>query len=208
MHWVYIINCENNIIYVGETKNLYSRLHQHTNNKGSKHTIENKPQSLSGLYKVQGHYRLLLYNREIEKENPDLNKMKELLESFDETVWINKDWALALENFLTEYLLHNNLHVYGGKYVNDNKFTLSRHYDVEELKKVPLCNCGLPAEIRCVKNNKYYKLYFTCCIKNVWSSMRNDFKVLNINEPCNYYWEYMEGIEYRLIKNLNNLKVL
>ena len=65
MHWVYIINCENNIIYVGETKNLYSRLHQHTNNKGSKHTIENKPQSLSGLYKVQGHYRLLLYNREI-----------------------------------------------------------------------------------------------------------------------------------------------
>jgi predicted GIY-YIG superfamily endonuclease len=43
MHWIYVLECENNIIYVGETKKLYSRLYQHMNKRGSKHTSENVP---------------------------------------------------------------------------------------------------------------------------------------------------------------------
>ncbi len=199
MHWVYILKCNNNNLYVGETKTLYKRLNQHVNKKGSKHTCDGTLESLNALYKVQSLYRYLMYCREIENEDPCQEKINEILFTFNEIVWNNKDWAIKVENFITEYLLEENISVNGGKYVNDNKFEIKRLYSLEELKKVPLCKCGLPAEIKCVKNSKYYKLYFTCCIKNVWSKMSSEFKKINIHNPCNYYFECMDGLEFRMI---------
>ena len=52
MHWIYILRCDNNIIYVGETTRLYSRLIEHTNGKGSDTTNEFKPYKLMGIYKL------------------------------------------------------------------------------------------------------------------------------------------------------------
>jgi len=200
MHWVYIIKCKNDKTYVGETKNLYSRLNQHMNNKGSKHTVENKPESLCAIYKVHSHYRFILYCREIIKEEPDKDKIKNILETFNDIEWNNKDWARSVEDFITENLLqYDDIDVYGGKYVNNNKHDLVKQFSINELNNVPLCHCGYPATIQIQKNEKYYKLYFTCCIKNVWSNMRNQFTKIPIEDCCNYYYEYMDGLEYRIL---------
>ena len=44
MHWVYVLKCANNIIYVGETKRLYRRLNEHCNkDSGSEIPIPVKP---------------------------------------------------------------------------------------------------------------------------------------------------------------------
>ncbi len=201
MHWIYIIKCENDIIYIGETKNLYKRLNQHKNNNGSKHTIENKPIQLIGIYKVHSQYRFLLYCREIEKEKPNIKNILKILNSFNEIEWNNKDWARMIEDYICEYLLYKNFNVFGGKYINDNKNNINKQFDVEELIKVPLCKCNIPCKIECVKNSKYYKLYFTCSAKNIWNSMRSDYKNLELNKGCNFYIEYMDGIEYRLIQD-------
>jgi len=54
MHWVYVLKCANNIIYVGETKRLYRRLNEHCNkDSGSCTTHDFYPQSLICLYKVE-----------------------------------------------------------------------------------------------------------------------------------------------------------
>ena len=200
MHWIYVLECENNIIYVGETKKLYSRLYQHMNKRGSKHTSENVPKSLIGLYKVHTNYNYLNYCREIIDDDV-LNKknVQNCLEHFNMIEWNNKDWARKIEDFITEKLLISNENVYGGKYVNLNKMELERQHSDTELSKTPLCNCKLPAEIRLVKNNKYYKLYFTCSLKNVWPNMRNELKCINIQSPCNFYKELLDDLEHRMI---------
>ena len=200
MHWIYVLECENNIIYVGETKKLYSRLYQHMNKRGSKHTSENVPKSLIGLYKVHTNYNYLNYCREIiDVDVLDKKKVKDCLDHFNMIEWNNKDWARKIEDFITEKMLMFNENVYGGKYVNSNKMELERQHSDFELNKIPLCNCKLPAEIRLVKNNKYYKLYFTCSLKNIWSNMRNELKCINIQFPCNFYEELLDDLEYRMI---------
>lgn len=200
MHWIYIIKCNNDKAYVGETKNLFSRLNQHISNRGSKHTIENKPEAICGLYKVHSNYRFLMYCREIENENPNKEKIQHILDTFNDVEWNNKDWARKIEDFMTENLLqYNDIDVNGGKYVNDNKHDIHKQFSVKELNIVPLCKCGFPAEIKMVKNSKYYKLYFTCCLKNVWSGMRTDYKKIEIYPCCSFYQEFIEGLEYRII---------
>ncbi len=201
MHWIYLIKCKNEKYYVGETKSLYSRLNQHVKKRGSKHTIHNEPLSLCGLYKVHSNYRFLMYNRESKKENTDIKKITDILDNFNNVEYNNKDWARTIEDYITEILMqYDDIEVFGGKYVNDNKDTIDKQFDCKELNYIPLCDCGFPAEIQMKKySNKYYKLYFSCCIKNVWSDMRHNFKLMNIEEPCHYYSEYMEHLENRLL---------
>jgi predicted GIY-YIG superfamily endonuclease len=199
MHWIYVLKCENDIIYVGETKKLYSRLHQHMNKRGSKHTTENTPKALIGLYKVHTNYNFFHYCREIESNISDEFSIKNCLENFNVIEWNNKDWARKIEDFITERLLMCNKNVYGGKYVNSNRMELDRQHTNSELSKTPLCHCQIPAEIKLVKHNKYYKLYFTCSLKNVWSNMRDEINCVDINPSCNYYKELLDDLEYRMI---------
>ena len=35
MHWIYILRCDGNIIYVGETTRLFTRLIEHNKGEGS-----------------------------------------------------------------------------------------------------------------------------------------------------------------------------
>ena len=35
MHWIYILRCNDNVIYIGETTRLYKRLMEHKNGEGS-----------------------------------------------------------------------------------------------------------------------------------------------------------------------------
>tara|TARA_B110000305_G_C19461987_1_gene655119 strand:- start:4023 stop:4625 length:603 start_codon:yes stop_codon:yes gene_type:complete len=200
MHWVYLLKCENDLLYVGETKQLYTRIIQHMNNKGSKHTQKNKPIQLLGLYKVHTNYHYLQYCKEITQDIIDQEKINNILYSFNITEWNNKDWARIIEDFITEHLLLNSNHiVFGGKYVNEKKLSINKAFNEEELKKIPLCNCNIPAEIKLIRNNKYNKLYFTCSLKNIWYNMRNEFKLLELSIPCNYYKELYDDLEYRMI---------
>jgi len=200
MHWIYLINCENNVVYVGETKNLYSRLNQHVGKRGSKHTIQNKPTSLCGLYKVHSYYRFLKYCEECDKDEPSYEKIQELLDEFAMVEWNNKDWARYIEDFMTEIMMqYDDITTYGGKYVTENRDDLDTVFEMKELNRIPLCDCGFPAEIKISKTPRYYKLYFMCSMKNAWSSMREQYQRLMIEEPCGFYQEFMEYIENRII---------
>ena len=50
VHWVYIVECNDNFIYVGETEYIYKRLQQHITGKGGKNTHAHIPNKLIGLY--------------------------------------------------------------------------------------------------------------------------------------------------------------
>lgn len=199
MHWIYILNCENEIGYVGETKNLYSRLNQHVNGKGSKHTVQNKPISLCGLYKVHTYFRYLSFCKECESDSPRKDYISDLLDEFNTLEWNNKDWARHVEDFMTEVLMqYNDITTYGGKYVNDNREELEKTFSVAELNRVPLCDCGFPCEIKISTMPKYIKLYFVCSMKNVWHGMRKDYQRVEMETPCGFYQECMDHIQYRL----------
>ena len=54
MHWIYVIECENNIIYVGETYRLFSRLKEHCKkHTGSVTTHSVDPKKLIGLFRLE-----------------------------------------------------------------------------------------------------------------------------------------------------------
>lgn len=202
MHWIYVLKCKNDTLYVGETKNLYSRLYQHNNKKGSKHTIESPPDNLIALYKVQSLYRFLQFSREIAKEVPNVTIIEELLDEFHMTEWNNKDWARTMEDFITEYLLSSNVCVNGGKFVNENKYSLKRTFENKDFTYFPRCHCGLPCDVHMkvakVKNSKYYKIFFMCSLKNIWDAMREQFTVFSLQVPCSFYQECTNGLEYRI----------
>ena len=107
MHWIYILRCDNNVIYVGETKRLYRRLIEHNNGEGGDTTSDFKPYKLLGLYKLIKDG--LTFECPIHK---DMYKKGFIDE--------DKSWALELENQITLMYMkvmntkwHN---VYGGKY--------------------------------------------------------------------------------------------
>ena len=107
MHWIYILRCDNNIIYVGETTRLYRRLIEHKNGKGSDTTHEFKPYKLMGIYKLKKDG--LTFDCPINKDMYEQGFIDE-----------NKSWGLELENQITlMYMKAMNTkwdNVYGGKY--------------------------------------------------------------------------------------------
>lgn len=200
MHWIYVIKCNDDRIYVGETKRLFSRLYQHENNKGSKHTTQFKPASILGLYIVGVNYKFFEYVREIENDG-NIDTLKKIIKNANECVWNNKKFALETENFITECILSTNENTFGGKYVNDNRFKLLESIDIDKkrfLENRPVCKCGLPTEIKITKPGKYYKIYYVCSKKNIWENMRERFKHLNIPKCCDFYCEYLDDLEYRV----------
>jgi predicted GIY-YIG superfamily endonuclease len=71
VHWVYILECDDKIIYVGETIHLYKRLGQHIGGKGGKNTHAHIPKRLIGLYKVNDNQSFDQYRSDI-KHNVDI----------------------------------------------------------------------------------------------------------------------------------------
>lgn len=94
-HWIYVLNDDiTNMIYIGETKRLYTRLRDHANKNGANVTKEMEDMKLIALYKV------------------DLNMEFEKLDNY-----------LDLENEITNYYisLNNEMEVYGGSKTCINK---------------------------------------------------------------------------------------
>ena len=205
VHWVYVIECSDKFIYVGETEYLYKRLSQHIQGRGGKNTHIHIPKTLIGLYKVNDNYSFYKYN--LAKKNNEY------------TNFIIKDWGISgdnlmIENRITERLFYerrNNkeygsgnewYRVRGGKYVKEELDEIYYSYKwasegegrgfhasipIYKLKEEtivdrPLCKCGMPSEVKINKDKT--KIYFVCAMNNVWKDF---YKGINVNQPCDFW---------------------
>jgi len=206
MIWIYVLLCEENVLYVGETKNLYSRMVQHWKG-GCMNTRRYKPIMLIGLYKMTQNYNFLKYIREIYEDEiskeDKIDNLREYLFNMD-NYSLNKDESLYVENYITEKVMKGSIYkepqykTYGGKYTVDERKKLPKLFE-DDIYERPICFCGLPCEVRKVVTGKKVKINYTCCIKNVWDSMRTDFKVFKLADGCRYYKEYLDDIELRVL---------
>ena len=180
MHWVYVLKCANNIIYVGETKRLYRRLNEHCNkDSGSCTTHDFYPQSLICLYKVEDDCSTINdYNWDFEDE---------------------KMWALSLENNITEMCMQSMgpywKNVYGGKY--HDGYRPNENPSKDCLFKRPYCNCKRPADIKEWNGKKYWR----CAKKNIWDKLKdyvlNDLAFSYQNDACNFYSDYTPDSNFK-----------
>lgn len=213
VHWVYILECNDKFIYVGETIHLYKRLTQHIGGKGGKNTHAHIPKRLIGLYKVNDNQSFYDYSRNIKSNifNSDIINN-----------WASSGDNLFIENRFTERLFYErrNNHEYGtGKEwyrVRGGKYTRSdldqSMYHAEQLCKRPnrvpgslmmttpidskapddivdrpLCKCNMPCEVK-ISNDKK-TIYFVCALKNVWSDF---YKYIEVDDPCDFYRVYSD----------------
>ena len=204
MQWVYILRCEKKVIYVGETKNLYSRLFQHTNG-GCSTTKRYRAIELIGLYKVTSNYNFLKYVKEIYDEDVELDdKIENLREYlFDmDNYNLCRERSLVVENYITEKVMDSSIYkdmfkVFGGKYTKE-KVDKNRIFESDVYDR-PKCLCGLPCEMRKTVEGKRVRMIYTCCVKNIWDKMRRDIVTINMAHPCRFYKEYLDDIELRVL---------
>ena len=52
MHWIYILKCQDDYYYVGETKRLYRRFWEHNEGRGGLNTSIYIPEGIVAIYKV------------------------------------------------------------------------------------------------------------------------------------------------------------
>lgn len=208
VHWVYIVECNDNFIYVGETEYIYKRLQQHITGKGGKNTHAHIPTKLIGLYKVYDNQSFYQYNSAV-KNNIDTKNI------IDE--WGSWGDNLFIENNFTERLFYERkdnskygsgnewYRVRGGKYTRadlddfyngykwaseDTKRGFGGTNPVSRKKEGdivdrPLCNCGMPCEVKINKDKTC--IYFVCALKNVWSEFNANIEVGDI---CDFWKPY------------------
>ena len=189
MHWIYILKCEDDYLYVGETTRLYRRFWEHLNGKGGLNTSINKPENIIALYKSSRIGNFIRYN-DLVTDN-ELKSSAGYLHKFNEDRDMESE-KLEIENHITECLMIHNPEnfskIRGGKYTRFDCEYNSPKYETT----IPLCNCNLPCDIN--KNDKGY-LYFRCAKKNMWDTFREEFDIED--EPCKYYEEYLNDITIR-----------
>jgi predicted GIY-YIG superfamily endonuclease len=196
MKWIYILKCDDNYYYIGETKRLFRRFNEHFKGKGGINTTEHNPICILAIYKVSSISNYIDYDKYINEFIQ--NKFDE---SYDNT-YINNfeednDYAsIEMENNITECIMINNKdnwkNIIGGKYVKEDCkyiFPINSY-----MKDFPLCFCKLPCDIKKNQTNEY--LYFRCPKKNFWDKLIDNFNIED--EPCNFYKEYTKDKELRL----------
>jgi hypothetical protein len=203
MFWVYIIKCEDNYYYVGETSRLYRRFWEHQDGRGGVNTTLHKPEKILAIYKVDTvckffNYVCNVYNTKnnIFSHYNQNGYNKWLLLKFNEeyNIKYNFDY-LEAENNIAECLIINNKEnwekIRGGKYTRvDAKYKFPTNKYLEHL---PLCNCGIPCDIR--KNDEKNLIFFRCAKKNMWENLKELFEIYD--DPCNFYMEYTEDKYFR-----------
>jgi predicted GIY-YIG superfamily endonuclease len=206
-HWIYILECDDEYIYIGETTRLFRRFREHIYKNGAVNTHLHKPYRLIGLYKLGDNYSFYQYRTKIKNNEYD----KFIIENWGDDE--NSD-NLLVENHFTELFMHlrkdenNDKFVFndgewnkvrGGKYTKEILSNPTNIMDIDDILDRPLCNCGLPCEVK-LSNDKT-KIYFVCAIKNVWTNMEID---LDVDEPCEFFQVYNDDVyikkQYELIQ--------
>lgn len=193
MKWVYILQCENNYYYVGQTSRLYRRFWEHQKGTGGLNTSVYVPKNIVAIYPVN---RLGKFFEYITKVN---NNMFELYFNF--TFYFNDNESeyehdgCDVENMIVEKMMMDNKEkwelIRGGKYVRfDVKYSFPNNKLVDDL---PNCKCGFPCDVKLNEENKF--LFFRCAKKNMWSEMRELFDL--DEEPCNFFLKYTKDNEYK-----------
>jgi predicted GIY-YIG superfamily endonuclease len=201
VHWVYILECEGNRTYVGETRRLFRRFWEHNSGRGGVNTCRFTPRNIVALYKVQTIGRFMRYNQSVTEQLEVLDNdedysyyRKQDLMYFDsdhETLYNHLDAENAIVHCLAVHNPDNWPNVRGGKY------TMPYGYyprpNIPELRNLPLCHCGYPCDIK--KNSDKGYLFFRCAKKNMWDGFRDVFDVMD--EPCKFYQEYTLDSKFR-----------
>ena len=210
MHWIYVLKCEDEHYYVGETRRLYRRFWEHENGIGSVNTSTHIPENIVAIYKVSTLGKFFEYDRTIRNNvyNIYFDRCDRLLESFNDVDdYEDEHDHLFVENNIVARMMMNNKSCWekirGGKYTRfDVKYSFpqKKGYFAESL---PICHCGLPCDVR--KNEKDEYLYFRCAKKNMWDCMKEEFGIEE--EPCKYYMRYTDDIDYKTTLKQKRQKV-
>ncbi len=205
MRWVYILQCEDGYLYVGQTSRLYRRFWEHQAGLGGLNTCVFIPEQIVAIYKVDTIGKFIDYNNYVNKiidgiwhERYKGFKLRAFDDIFDEYQYD----ILEAENNITECLMiHNKKTWYkirGGKYT---RFDIEYSLPVNDyIKQLPLCKCGLPCDIK--KNEDKNYLFFRCAKKNMWNKFKEDFEI--DEEPCNFFMEYTKDKSLKLEEQNRN----
>jgi len=209
MRWVYILKCDDDHYYVGETKNLYKRFWQHQTGNGSLNTQIYGVEEIIAIYKVCTISKFIAYNERIN----DILNNEAIKSTYSKGYWNPKyllnnwnnikddeDYLDAEANIVECMMIHRNdewKKFRGGKYT---RFDIEYKYPINEcIKDLPLCKCGLPCDINKTKDTNY--LYFRCPKKNLWDELCDEWDIEN--KPCNFYKEYTKD---KIIKLENEIE--
>ena len=201
MHWIYILRCEDDYFYVGETSRLYRRFWEHQGGIGGLNTSTYSPEEIVAIYKVNNVHKFIDYNEYVNKIIDGIwhnNYEGFKLKNFDDE---NEEYSdnLYAENNIAECLMIHKKNewnkIRGGKYT---RFDVKYKYPENDyIKDLPLCNCGLPCDIK--KNEDKNYLYFRCAKKNMWDQLREEFNIEN--EPCKFFMEYTKDKQLKIQEN-------
>ncbi len=210
MFWIYILRCEDDYYYVGQTSRLYRRFWEHNGGNGGANTSNYVPEEVVAIYKVSTLCKFFEYDRVVTNQIYDIyfNNVCKQLEDFnmpEEDDNYDKSDAEFVENDIAECLMINNKDTWdkirGGKYT---RFDVNYKFPVNSyVNNLPLCNCGVPCDIR--KNEEHNYLYFRCPKKNFWDNLKDKFDI--DDEPCNYFMKYTKDIEYKKEQELLKSRV-
>jgi hypothetical protein len=208
MHWVYILRCEDDYFYVGETKRLYRRFREHLTGNGGSNTCDfnHEEFEIAAIYKVPIICQFISYNKyvtnildgTIQEGYRDIKLKYFGDEECDELYEWEYDHLFAENNIVECMMVHdkdNSNTIRGGKYTRFN-VNYKSHNNIL-IKDLPLCNCGLPCDIKKNATNNF--LYFRCAKKNMWDGLKDNFVTY---DPCNFYKEYTK--DKQLKTELNN----
>lgn len=201
MHWVYVLRCEDNHIYVGETTQLFTRWNKHVEGCGSANTHTWSPKKILAIYKVGNNTSFFNYKyfaEELRDFRPHY-----LAEWGDETYIASKT---QFETYITEWLKHhyksvNHWDIAGGSHC---KFGFRFLPSIKEPGyDRPTCLCGLPTEVNYSRKNDY--IYFTC--PRSWrETLLGQFDSLDYDEPCTFWQKYTGDKEARDAKDRRQAK--
>jgi hypothetical protein len=179
---------------------LYRRFWEHHEGRGGLNTSIYNPEEIVAIYKVDTICKFIDYNEYVNKIIDGIwhdNYKNYKLTNFNDDNQ-NYDDNLFAENNITECLMLKTTDwnkIRGGEYV---RFEIEYKYPENDyIKDLPLCNCGLPCDIKKNEDDNY--LYFRCAKKNMWDKLKKEFDI--IAEPCSFFTEYTKDKQFKNTEN-------
>ena len=196
MRWVYILHCEEDYFYVGETSRLYRRFWEHKKGIGGLNTSVYSPINIVAIYPVNRLGKFFDYSQKVNNHDYQRDGIMENFNIDDENEC--KYDSLWVENNLTEKMMIDHevnwKKMRGGKYV---RFDVQYIFPENQLvKELPNCHCGYPCDVKHNEENDY--LFFRCAKKNMWDKMREEFDIYD--EPCKFFMKYTKDTQYKMRK--------
>jgi len=65
MHWLYILKCDDDVHYIGETTRLYKRFNEHIDGKGRINTSAFQPENIEAIYPLHKLINFAEYDHNI-----------------------------------------------------------------------------------------------------------------------------------------------